>query len=292
MGIFPVPLTSMYLLPISLLFGLGCVGLVLMIVLAVYNDPRRNSCAATTLILLGFACAIGFLSMFPTDIALSLALNRYNSSKYDAIDDDASLESDILGDDGSLHSLLRTIYVATYWFGLLLSCVVLPATDLVINSGAFGTCGRIHDAAMAVAKMLMGGVAAIALVTGIGMAAGWVDDPSFLSNAEVSCVAVSNTLGFIKITLLLAYGLVELPRRTWKQSFFNDWSLNRHLLMVAREKKDVDEARADLQLALIDWYRYEDMARRMTHESGRLLEVIFAHSYIKLIFVLMLYIIL
>ena len=76
MASFP-PLTAAYQLPISFVFSMSCVALALLFVVAVYNDPRRNSCAATLLVLLGLVCALGFAALFPTDVSLALADARY-----------------------------------------------------------------------------------------------------------------------------------------------------------------------------------------------------------------------
>ena len=67
---FP-PLNAAYSLPIFFVFSLGCVAAVLLWVLLVFNDPRRNGCASTVLIMLGFACAFVFAALlghlgFPT----------------------------------------------------------------------------------------------------------------------------------------------------------------------------------------------------------------------------------
>ena len=96
MASFP-PLTAAYQLPISFVFSMSCVALALLFVVAVYNDPRRNSCAATLLVLLGLVCALGFAALFPTDVSLALADARYgivNASHADGAEaDDGDDES-------------------------------------------------------------------------------------------------------------------------------------------------------------------------------------------------------
>ncbi len=67
---------------------------------------------------------------------------------------------------------------------------------------------------------------------------------------------MANTQGLIQITLLLGYGLVELPRAIWRDASPED-ALQRHRLLVVREYRCRDDARTQLQLALDDVYRYQ-----------------------------------
>ena len=258
---FP-PLNAAYSLPIFFVFSLGCVAAVLLWVLLVFNDPRRNGCASTVLIMLGFACAFVFAALFPTDVALTLSEARQDDDDGGGgDDDDVALTAD--------HLHLTTIYTVCYWTGLVMSCLLLPSLDMVISSGAFGRCARVMDVAASIAKLVVAIVVLVAAITGIVMAAGLVStkDEGFLSTAEYTIIAISNSVGFVRITLLLAFGLVELPRAVWKNSFRSELSLNRHRLMVAREQHCVSDARVQLQLALDDWYRYQDIVRRMRNKE-------------------------
>ena len=240
MASFP-PLTAAYQLPISFVFSMSCVALALLFVVAVYNDPRRNSCAATLLVLLGLVCALGFAALFPTDVSLALADARYgivNASHADGAEADDG-DDEITEADAALKPMLTALYVATYWTGLVMSCGILPSMDLIIGSGAFGFCARFFDALFSIVKMVIGGLVLVGVVTGVAIWANWIDeddDASFFGYVEVTCIALSNSVGFVKITLLLSYGLVELPRAVWRSSkWADDGNLNRHRLQVARE---------------------------------------------------------
>ena len=125
-------------------------------------------------------------------------------------------------------------------------------------------------------KMVIGGLVLVGVVTGVAIWANWIDeddasDASFFGYVEVTCIALSNSVGFVKITLLLSYGLVELPRAVWRSSkWADDGNLNRHRLQVAREHHCVSDARVQLQLALDDWYRYRAIATAMRNrEKGK-----------------------
>ena len=100
--------------------------------------------------------------------------------------------------------------------------------------------------------------------------AGWVEwDVNAL---EVAAIGLSNSEGMIQMTLLLGFGLVELPRTLWRSADLRQ-TLKRTQAEAAREMRMRDDAKLELRLALVDAYRLDAQITTML-ENGTLAELL------------------
>jgi uncharacterized membrane protein YgcG len=112
-----------------------------------------------------------------------------------------------------------------------------------------------------------------------------IRDGSFLPKLQASLISLSNTMGLVQVVLLLGYGLVELPRQTWKGHDL-DGCLRRMRLSVVREYRARDDARTQLQMALDDVYRYQRIAEEDLNKERRLATKAALHELLNVDFLL------
>jgi len=80
-------------------------------------------------------------------------------------------------------------------------------------------------------------------------------------------IGLSNTFGLVRITLLLGFGLVELPRSLWRRAD-PAVALGAARVAVCREYRARDDARTALALALDDAFRYKALAEQSVRRAS------------------------
>uniref|UniRef100_A0A915JFH1 Uncharacterized protein n=1 Tax=Romanomermis culicivorax TaxID=13658 RepID=A0A915JFH1_ROMCU len=67
------------------------------------------------------------------------------------------------------------------------------------------------------------------------------------SNIKTICITASNTWGLFVLVILLGYGLVEIPRRLWLNSFTKNYSLQKTYFDVEKLSTDKNDAEENLR---------------------------------------------
>jgi len=217
------------------------------LVLLRYSDPSQNGAGSIALLLAGACCAAGLVALFPGDIGFALGAFRGD------LDPDGDSEDVVFGPD------LRKAYRCLYWGAMVLGFFLLPSMELVIRSGGFGLKARMADASASIAKLVVGIASAMALLTLIICAVNDDWDGSVIAKLETTLIGMANTLGTLQITLLLGFGLVELPRTLWQRASPEE-ALRLARVTAAHEYRCRDDARTQLGLAMDDCYRYKILA--------------------------------
>ena len=120
--------------------------------------------------------------------------------------DVALTDSDIDYDKG----LVIQIWKADFWAASVMAYVCFPFLKGVASSGAFTFCGKVRQSIYG--SLLFYVVAAV-----IGIAAlVWVWFSGLTTDAFLGFVmSLANIYALLLITLLLSYGLVDIPRHLW-----------------------------------------------------------------------------
>lgn len=232
-------------LPLLAVLSLCVVAVVVAWHVLAFSNPRTTPCHFSLSLVLAACSFLGLLAIFPEDVASAVANAHGNLSKHDL---------------DQFRPLLKTLVQVLFWGGFFVSKLVLPFQEMLVASGAFGCSGVVREAmttlfARMAVMVVAGGVFVVVICS-----AGWV--PWDLEAVEVSAIGLSNSAGLIDLTLLLGFGLVELPRAVWHKG-----NLRRRLRClqgaVAVESRCASNAKLFLSSALADALRF----KRIAHHS-------------------------
>ena len=131
-------------------------------------------------------------------------------------------------------------WLVTYWSTFLLGFLVLPLIREALLSGHFTTHTRLQAGCRAAIKGYI-----VLLVLGVvGVAFMMFKLKSW--NVVPVLMAIGNTYGLLLVSLLLGYGLVDLPKKIWRQAN-PAMELRRTQIMASNADEHLFEAVWDLQ---------------------------------------------
>mmetsp|Transcript_46295 Transcript_46295/g.69846 ORF Transcript_46295/g.69846 Transcript_46295/m.69846 type:complete len:169 (+) Transcript_46295:104-610(+) len=143
----------------------------------------------------------------------------------------------------------------TYWSTFLLAWLVLPITRESLLSGEFTAAARVKNGARKSARgILILLVLAVVAIIALGI---------YLRSLHVIPVlmALGNTYGLLLVSLLLGYGLVDLPKQLWKKTFPED-ELRRARIMAVGADEALFDAVWELQVRSIFFFvLFDDMGK-------------------------------
>ena len=98
-----------------------------------------------------------------------------------------------------------------FWASTVMAYVIFPLSKGIVSSGAFTFPGKVRDA-------LCSSLAFYVVILVVGaVTLGWVIATGLTMDVFLGFVmALSNIYGLLLITVLMSYGLVEVPRHLWK----------------------------------------------------------------------------
>lgn len=101
----------------------------------------------------------------------------------------------------------------TYWISLFLAFAILPVIRLTLLSGYFTVSSRFRNAVrFSLIRYILGGFVGIVCVLGLA-----IHYKSFYAVIPV-IMALGNTYGLLLVSVLMGYGLVDVPRQMWRNS--------------------------------------------------------------------------
>mmetsp|Transcript_31940 Transcript_31940/g.95639 ORF Transcript_31940/g.95639 Transcript_31940/m.95639 type:complete len:655 (-) Transcript_31940:140-2104(-) len=177
------------------------------------------------LVVLSFGLGFGGVALLPIDLSLTVSIDEgaaadggSDADDGDAAADDVEGEGDVTmatatsDEDFSEVNATYVPWLVTYWSTFLLAWTVLPLVRQTLLSGHFTLSSRLRygcrRVVRALAIMLCLAVAGIlALAAKLGT---WHIIPVVM--------ALGNTYGLLLVSLLLGYGLVDVPRKLWRNA--------------------------------------------------------------------------
>ena len=103
-------------------------------------------------------------------------------------------------------------WLVTYWSTMFLAFTILPLSRETLLSGYFSITSRMRDGCRKAARAYV--LMAIVGITSVIVLAVYLRDIHIIP----VIMALGNTYGLLLVCLLLGYGLVDLPRRWWRQA--------------------------------------------------------------------------
>jgi len=216
-----------------------------------YASPG-TSVFAQALAVVSFGLGFGGVALLPIDLSLTVSVAEGSKSAAEEAGDnpDAEIESD--DEVQEPFSEVNATYIpwlVTYWSTFLLAWTVLPLVREVLLSGHFGTAAKLSHACRRTARgmgilVCVGAVAIVALAIKLGTL-----------NVLPVVMALGNTYGLLLVSLLLGYGLVDVPKRLWRNAEPGD-ELRRAQIMAGA----ADEALFDAVWKLQDCEEHIDAA--------------------------------
>ena len=103
-------------------------------------------------------------------------------------------------------------WLATYWSTMFLAFSILPLSRETLQSGYFSITSRMRDGCRKAARAYF--LMAIVGITSVIVLAVYLRDIHIVP----VIMALGNTYGLLLVCLLMGYGLVDLPRRWWRQA--------------------------------------------------------------------------
>lgn len=154
------------------------------------------------------------MALLPIDLSYAAAHSGDENDNNDAQQDDGDQNND---DDSNLDNNPTYIpWQITYWTTFLLAWLILPITRETLLSGHFTLFQRIHNGFKKSIKSIFfmsvcGFIAVIAMAIHL---------KSFHLVTIVLPVlmALGNTYGLVLVSLLLGNGLVNVPKRFWREA--------------------------------------------------------------------------
>jgi len=138
-------------------------------------------------------------------------------------------------------------WLVTYWSTFFLAWIVLPFVRKVLFSGYFTLFARLKMAAKeSLKEYLINCVALIVCIVALAI---------YLKSVHVVAIlmAIGNTYGLLLVALLLGYGLVDVPRRMWRNAY-PDVELRRTQILASHVDEALFEAVWELQVSMISVY--------------------------------------
>mmetsp|Transcript_5562 Transcript_5562/g.8221 ORF Transcript_5562/g.8221 Transcript_5562/m.8221 type:complete len:642 (-) Transcript_5562:117-2042(-) len=218
-----------------------------------YASPRV-SIPVKLLATIAFALGFGGVALLPIDLRFMAYVSSGSSDitdeydgVYESLDDVqmSNADSNIFSESPDEKNETYVPWQVTYWSTFLLAWLVLPITRESLLSGEFTAAARVKNGARKSARgILILLVLAVVAIIALGI---------YLRSLHVIPVlmALGNTYGLLLVSLLLGYGLVDLPKQLWKKTFPED-ELRRARIMAV----GADEALFDAVWELQD---YEDL---------------------------------
>lgn len=190
------------LLPLAILLVIVSTWFVL------YYAKRKTSIFIILLSIISFGLGSAAVALLPID--LSYASSSADDQQQEQQDNDENNSNNL--DDNPTY----IPWQITYWTTFLLAWLILPITRETLLSGHFTLFQRIHNgfktSIMAILLMILCGVIAV-----IAMAI-HLKSVHLVTIVLPVLMALGNTYGLVLVSLLLGNGLVNIPKRFWREA--------------------------------------------------------------------------
>ena len=197
------------LLPLAILLLAGSTWFVL------YYAKRKTSLFIIFLSIISFGLGSAAVALLPVD--LSYASSSVAAEDIGADNDNVNEEQN--KQDGDQNNDSNPTYIPwqiTYWTTFLLAWLVLPITRETLLSGHFNLLQRIHNGFTISIKSILV-MSVCGLIAIIAMAI-HLKSVHLVTIVLPVLMALGNTYGLVLVSLLLGNGLVNVPKRFWRQA--------------------------------------------------------------------------
>ena len=186
-----------------------------------YAAPKTNWCVKLVVGLSWVFC-VGMVLIVPTDVQVSARTVQPKQQ----------------------HIALSLLWNITYWMCFLFTWVFNPIIASFVSSADFTVSARMK--ASFNENFMMYVVSTIVTVLGVFLLVftgnlTWEGVPGIIS-------AASNVFGLVVVVLLLAYGLVDVPRCLWRYSDLDAWSLHA-TTKIGKLNLKLEDAKQELKLS-------------------------------------------
>jgi hypothetical protein len=206
----------------------------------IQHAKRQTSCVVILLSILSFGFGFAAVALLPIDLSYaSVALMNASAGN-----DNENFNDDEVHDDGIENNPTYLPWRITYWTTFLLAWFILPITREVLTSGQFTFYHRLKDGISNSFRGLL-----IMMICGItSMIAMAIHMKSFHLVTIVLPVlmALGNTYGLLLVALLLGNGLVNIPKRYWREACPAK-ELRRALIMTTNAEEELFGAVMELE---------------------------------------------
>ena len=182
-----------------------------------HHAKRRTSLFIILLSIISFGLGSAAVALLPIDLsyASSAAAGANSTAATTSDGDDAAQDANTNAVDPSNNPTYLPWQV-TYWSTFLLAWLVLPITRETLLSGQFTLRSRMKDGMYrsfrSLFLMFCAGILAI-----IGMAV-HLKSLHLVTIVLPVLMALGNTYGLVLVSLLLGNGLVNIPKRYWREA--------------------------------------------------------------------------
>jgi hypothetical protein len=200
-----------------------------------YYSAKSNSFPVKLQVFLAWTLSVSILTLVPLDVAN--AINQSSTGN-----DDNSQENE---NRRSFNSTLGILWDLTYWSTFFLTWLILPLHQIYEDSGDFTFAARCSTALRE--NAIFYGV--LIMILTIGAVALLFFGSLDMESLSAYGIVMANAWGISTGILLVGYGLVEVPRALWRQSFVDDRP-TRSYKRVAHVTRSLQETHDDLKKAV------------------------------------------
>lgn len=200
------------LLPLAILLLLVSTWFVL------YYAKRKTSIFIILLSIISFGLGSAAVALLPIDLsyASSAAAAAVADDNGDEHDNNDANEQQQNGDQTDSNNPTYIPWQITYWTTFLLAWLILPITRETLLSGHFTLLQRIHNGFTKSIKSILlmsvfGFIAIIAMAIHL-------KSVHLVTIVLPVLMALGNTYGLVLVSLLLGNGLVNVPKRFWREA--------------------------------------------------------------------------
>jgi hypothetical protein len=194
------------LVPLAILLFLSSAWFVL------HYAKRSTSIFVIVLSIVSFGMGSAAVALLPIDLsyASTIADSNYNAS--------ASANEDETEVSTSDTTIINPTYIpwqVTYWITFFLAWFILPITRETLHSGGFTFLSQLKEG---ITTSLRG--IGIMIATGVLFVIGMAIHLRSFSVVMPVLMALGNTYGLVLVSLLLGNGLVSIPKKVSKRTYF------------------------------------------------------------------------
>lgn len=241
-----------------MLLNLLFVFLITAAVLHKYGNWRSQNVLVTLSTLISWYFAFVIIFLIPLDVVLTF-YEQCKSSASTIIQNATSVNNTTLVTrhlidslaDQNLQCRAPSVYISrqtflslwgfVYWTSQCLTWLILPIMQSYCKMGEFSVLGRLK-ASVVENAIYYASFAVLFVIFLVYIAAQKV--PMNFANLKTICITASNTWGLFFLVMLLGYGLVEIPRQFWRQSFVKGYALQKtyfDLEKLSTDRNDAEE---------------------------------------------------
>ncbi|KAL7470533.1 hypothetical protein ACHAXS_010784 [Conticribra weissflogii] len=205
---------------------------------------RSTSCLIILLSIVSFGLGSAAVALLPIDLSYASTSNSSDEFTDDDINNDTDGKDN--EDDTDLSQINPTYlpWQITYWTTFFLAWLVLPITRETLLSGHFSLSQRLKDGITISVKgiflmILMGAVAVVAMAIHL-------QSIRLVQTVLPVLMALGNTYGLVLVSLLLGNGLVNIPKRFWREACPAQ-ELRRARIMICGAEEELFEAVWELE---------------------------------------------